>query len=86
MSENYDNRPRGDWHPGAKISERMARELRRNWGRLSMQQRYAFAEAIGVSMVHLRDVASGRSWKWLDEPVVYNPKTDDGRKRPKRDG
>jgi len=51
-----------------------------------MKQRYAFAEAIGVSMVHLRDVASGRSWKWLDEPVVYNPKTDDGRKRPKRDG
>ena len=86
MSENKDNRPRGDWHPGSKVSEKMAREIRRNWGRLSMQQRYAFAEAIGVSMVHLRDIASGRQWRWLDEPVVYNPKTDDGRKRPKRNG
>jgi len=85
MSENYDNRPRGEWHPSTKISERMARELRRNWCRLTMQQRHAFADAIGVSANHLRDIASGKRWTWLDEPVVYNPKTDDRRKRTKRD-
>lgn len=64
----------GQNHKRTKVSEELARHLRRHWGRLTQKERHAFAEISGHPYTTLRDIATGRSWIHLDEPVTYKPK------------
>lgn len=66
--------PKGSNHPCTKISEELARHLRRYWGNLTQKQRCQFAKVSGHSYTTLRNIATGRSWKYLDEPVIFKPK------------
>lgn len=69
----------GEAHWCSKVTERLAIEVRRNWGNLTIEQRHEFARLSGITYQHLRDIASGKRWKHLDEPVIFHPR---GKGRP----
>ena len=72
---------KGEEHPRAIVTEPIAREVRRNWDRFDMDEKKKLADLIGVHYMTLRQIATGISWKHLDEPVTcYIPKRGRPRK------
>lgn len=54
-----------------KISEGVAVMVRRNWHKLNPREKEVYAGIYKVDLKTLRDCAAGKSWKHLDEPVLY---------------
>lgn len=63
----------GQNHPNTRMTENVAREIRKRWKDYSMDQRKEIAQVSGFAYVTLKDIALGKSWRHLDEPVTYDP-------------
>jgi len=53
-----------------KLTAELVVELRRNWNKFSFEERHKIAELSNMSIVTLRDAATGKTWKHVSEPPV----------------
>ena len=60
----HGTEPQGEKHYGAILTERVVREIRKNYiARCPINGAAAFARKLGVSQVTISDVVSGKNWK-----------------------